>query len=209
MRGAVNLVAGLSASIAAFFPAVSAAQGPAPAPSALYTASDFPSLAHGVDPGFTGEASVSVWAPSSDGWKSSADRSSPRGDEAEVDHEVVEALAGFRDSFRDRVTLETRYTVRQVVAVEPPPLTPADVRGIRESLGLSQTVFADFLVRPSPAIPDARAGLSPSSGSSRSLGQCPLDLLVDFLLGRVLHWFWRLRMKCWDRLVIMAAVSLR
>ena len=38
----------------------------APAPSALYTASDFPALARGVDPGFTGEAAVSVWAPSQD-----------------------------------------------------------------------------------------------------------------------------------------------
>ena len=64
----------------------------------------------------------------------------------EVDREVVEALAGFRDALRDRVPLETRYTVRQVVVVEPPPpLTPAEVRGIRESLGLSQPVFADFL----------------------------------------------------------------
>jgi Acetyl xylan esterase (AXE1) len=72
MRGAVNLVAGLVASIAVFFPAVAAAQGPAPAPSSLYTASDFPALARGVDPGFTGDASVSVWAPWTDGWKLSA-----------------------------------------------------------------------------------------------------------------------------------------
>ena len=49
-----------------------AAQGPAPAPSALYTTSDFPALARGVDPGFTGKAAVSVWAPSTDGWSLTA-----------------------------------------------------------------------------------------------------------------------------------------
>ena len=43
----------------------------------------------------------------------------------DVDREVVEALSGFRDALRDRIPLETRYTVRQVVMVEPPPpLTP-------------------------------------------------------------------------------------
>lgn len=37
--------------------------------AALYTASDFPTLARGVDPGFSGEAVVSVWGPSTDAWK--------------------------------------------------------------------------------------------------------------------------------------------
>ena len=38
------------------------------ATSALYSASDFPALAVGVDPGLAGEAAVSVWAPSQDEW---------------------------------------------------------------------------------------------------------------------------------------------
>jgi hypothetical protein len=41
--------------------------------TALYTASDFPRLAHGVDPGFAGEATVHIWAPSGDAWRVSSD----------------------------------------------------------------------------------------------------------------------------------------
>ncbi len=37
-------------------------------PAVLYTASDFPALADGVDPGFAGEASVYVWSSSQDEW---------------------------------------------------------------------------------------------------------------------------------------------
>ena len=37
--------------------------------AALYTASDFQKLASGVDPGFVGEATVQVWAPSQDEWR--------------------------------------------------------------------------------------------------------------------------------------------
>jgi hypothetical protein len=50
----------------------SAAQSPAPATSALYSASDFPALARGVDPGLSGEATVFVWAPSQDDWSQTA-----------------------------------------------------------------------------------------------------------------------------------------
>jgi len=39
------------------------------ATTALYTASDFPKLAQGVDPGFTGEATIHIWAPSRDAWR--------------------------------------------------------------------------------------------------------------------------------------------
>ncbi len=64
----------------------------------------------------------------------------------DVDREVLAGLNDFRDALRDRIPRETKYTVRQVVSVEPPPhLTPPDVRDIRESLGLSQSVFANFL----------------------------------------------------------------
>ncbi len=98
-----------------------------------------------------------------------------RGEElTEADREVIEALAGFRDALRDRVPLETRYTVRQVVGVEPPPpLSPADVRGIRESLGLSQPVFADFL------------GTSPSTVRSWEQGQKPPSPMARRFLGLI------------------------
>ena len=104
----------------------------------------------------------------------------------EVNREVVEALAGFRDALRDRIPLETRYTVRQVVVVEPPPpLTPAEVRGVRESLGLSQPVFADFL------------GASPSTIRSWEQGQKPPSPMARRFLGLIAadppYWKSRLR----------------
>jgi DNA-binding transcriptional regulator YiaG len=80
----------------------------------------------------------------------------------EVDREVIEALAGLRDALRDRIPLETRFTGRQVVSVAPPtPIAPAEVKEIRESLGISQPVFADFL------------GPSPSTVRSWEQGQKP------------------------------------
>jgi DNA-binding transcriptional regulator YiaG len=91
-----------------------------------------------------------------------------------VDREVIEALTGFRDALRDRIPLETRYTVRQVIAVEPPPaLTPADVRGIRESLELRQPVFAAFL------------GTSPSTVRSWEQGQKPPSPMARRFLGLI------------------------
>ena len=47
---------------------VAAAEEKTIAPSALYTASDFPRLAQGVDAGFTGDATIHIWAPSQDEW---------------------------------------------------------------------------------------------------------------------------------------------
>ncbi len=48
---------------------IHAAEPEAPEPpAALYVASDFPRLGRGIDPGFSGEATVQVWAPSEDEW---------------------------------------------------------------------------------------------------------------------------------------------
>jgi putative transcriptional regulator len=92
----------------------------------------------------------------------------------DFDREVIEALSGLRDALRDRIPLETKYTVRQVVAVEPPPLlTPADVRRVRESLGLSQPVFADFL------------GTSPSTVRSWEQGQKRPSPMARRFLGLI------------------------
>ncbi len=49
-------------------PIAAKAQSPGPAMAVLYSASDFPALANGVDPGFSGEAFAFVWAPSRDEW---------------------------------------------------------------------------------------------------------------------------------------------
>jgi DNA-binding transcriptional regulator YiaG len=86
----------------------------------------------------------------------------------EVDREIIEALAEFRDALRDRVPLETKYTVRQVVmVVPPPPLAPADVRAIRESLGLSQPVFADFIGTSTSTVRSWEQGQKPPSPMAR------------------------------------------
>ena len=64
----------------------------------------------------------------------------------DVDREIIAALTDLRDTLRARTPLEAKYTVRRVVGVVPPPqLGPEDVRRIREVLGVSQPVFADFL----------------------------------------------------------------
>src|SRR5262249_54187942 len=86
---------------------------------------------------------------------------------AAVDREIIEAVAGFRDSLRNRIPLETKYTVRQVVVVAPPPLAPADVREIRESLGLSQPVFADFLGTSTATVRSWEQGQKPPSPMAR------------------------------------------
>ena len=95
----------------------------------------------------------------------------------DVDREVVEALAGFRDALRDRIPLGTKYTVRQVVAVDPPPpITPAKVREIRESLGLSQPVFADFLGTATSTVRSWEQGQKrPSPMARRFLGLIAAD----------------------------------
>jgi len=48
---------------------IAAERGDDAVTAALYTASDFPKLASGVDTGFDGEATVQVWAPSQDEWR--------------------------------------------------------------------------------------------------------------------------------------------
>lgn len=51
---------------------------------------------------------------------------------SEVDREIIGALTDFRDTLRARTPLETKYTVRQVVVVVPPPqLGPEDVKKAR------------------------------------------------------------------------------
>jgi DNA-binding transcriptional regulator YiaG len=104
----------------------------------------------------------------------------------EVDREVIGALSGFRDALRDRIPLETRYTVRQVVSVAPPPpMAPAEVREIRESLGLSQPVFADCL------------GTSHSTLRSWEQGQKPPSPMARRFLGLIAadrpYWMSRFR----------------
>ena len=92
----------------------------------------------------------------------------------EAAQEIIAALTDFRDTLRARTPLETKYTVRKVVVVVPPPqLGPDDVRKTREVLGVSQPVFADFL------------GTSPSTIRSWEQGQKPPSPMARRLLGLI------------------------
>jgi DNA-binding transcriptional regulator YiaG len=93
---------------------------------------------------------------------------------SEVDLEIIGALTEFRETLRDRTSLETKYTVRMVAVVVPPPrLGPDDVRKTREALGVSQPVFADFL------------GTSPSTIRSWEQGQKPPSPMARRFLGLI------------------------
>jgi putative transcriptional regulator len=92
----------------------------------------------------------------------------------EVEREIIGALTDFRDTLRARTDLKTKYTVRQLVVVVPPPrLLPEDVRRTRETLGVSQPVFADFL------------GTSPSTIRSWEQGQKPPSRMARRFLGLI------------------------
>ena len=107
-------------------------------------------------------------APRSREGSAEADDAGSERELTEVDREIIEALADFRQSLRNRIPLETKYTVRQIVRVAPPPpLAPADVRGIRESLGLSQPVFADFLGTSTATVRSWEQGQKPPSPMAR------------------------------------------
>lgn len=64
-NGAILIAAASLAGLASESATASAFE---PQSGTLYTASDFKRLAKGVDPGFSGEAVVSVWAPAGDQW---------------------------------------------------------------------------------------------------------------------------------------------
>jgi DNA-binding transcriptional regulator YiaG len=82
-------------------------------------------------------------------------RSSPqkRGDHLELSPRVREMVDGLHevcDAIEAGIPLEQAATVRPAPwRIKPPNLKAADIRAIRESLGLNQALFASFLgVRP-------------------------------------------------------------
>ena len=88
----------------------------------------------------------------------------------DVDREIIAALTAFRDTLCARTPLENKYTVRQVGVIVPPPeLGPEDVRRIRDVLGVSQPVFADFLGTSTSTIRSWEQGQKTPSPMARRL----------------------------------------
>jgi putative transcriptional regulator len=59
---------------------------------------------------------------------------------------IVAALNEFADDLEAGVTMESKYTVRQVRIVPPPEAySPEKVRAVRQLIGASQEVFAQML----------------------------------------------------------------
>ena len=94
----------------------------------------------------------------------------------DVDREIIGALIGFRDTLRARSPLGSKYTVRQVVGILPPPqFGPDDVRRTREELAVSQPVFAEFLGTSTSTIRSWEQGQKSPSPMARRL----LSLIAD------------------------------
>jgi putative transcriptional regulator len=86
---------------------------------------------------------------------------------------MVEDLHAVCDAIEAGVPLERVATVRAYrIDVELPALNPRDIRLIRESLGLSQALFADFLGVALATVRSWEQGQrEPSSLARRLLGE--------------------------------------
>ena len=87
--------------------------------------------------------------------------------------EMVEGLHELCDAVESGVPLEQMATVRTYrIELIPPELTPDAIRAIRESLGLSQALFAAFLGVGLPTVRSWEQGQrEPSTLARRFLGE--------------------------------------
>lgn len=142
-----------------------AAQGPSP--SVIYTASDFPALARGVDPGFDGEAAVSVWAPSQDDWSLKA------GDDGSIALTRRDRPGDATPRWQSlgMVKLSRGRPLKVVVAAPDEPKTPAT-----EEKKKSANTEKKRTPRPMPAL--LRLSARKESGT-------PSEFSLDLVRGRV------------------------
>jgi putative transcriptional regulator len=104
----------------------------------------------------------------------------PRKDSGKLSPRVQEMVAGLHelcDALEAGRPLEQVATVRTYrIDLTPPELSPADVRSIREGLGLSQALFADFLGVGLPTVRSWEQGQRvPSALARRFLGEIRSD----------------------------------
>ena len=87
--------------------------------------------------------------------------------------EMVEGLHELCDAVESGIPLEQMATLRTYqINLVPPELTPDAIRAIRESLGLSQALFASFLGVGLPTVRSWEQGQrEPSTLARRFLGE--------------------------------------
>jgi putative transcriptional regulator len=85
-----------------------------------------------------------------------------------VGAEILEALEEVREALEAGEPLERRFTVRSYrFDFAPRDYSPDDVRSVRQLLGLSQTLFADFLGVDSSTVGSWEQGIRPPSTIAR------------------------------------------
>jgi len=103
--------------------------------------------------------------PRGGGQRQGAARSPRR---ASVGAEILEALEEVRDALNSGEPLEQRFTVRSYrFDFAARPYGPDDVRSVRQLLGLSQPLFADFLGVDASTVRSWEQGTRPPSTIAR------------------------------------------
>jgi putative transcriptional regulator len=86
------------------------------------------------------------------------------GGRSSVGSEIIAALREVAEVLQTGEPLERRFTVRRYrLNVAPRPYSPDDVRRVRESLNLSQSLFAQFLGASLAAVRSWEQGKRPPS----------------------------------------------
>lgn len=102
-----------------------------------------------------------------------------------VERDLIEGLSEFLDVLKSDESLDVHFTCRKVTLdVVPPRLSPEKVKATRSLLGLSQTLFAQFL------------GVSSQTVRAWEQGKKPSDMACRFLDEiRRNPTYWRARVK--------------
>ena len=81
---------------------------------------------------------------------------------------IVKALNQFADDLESGVSMESKYTLRNVrVIPKPSPYPPARVRAVRELIGANQDVFAQLLAVSPTTVRSWEQGLRQPSPIAR------------------------------------------
>ena len=138
----------------------------------IYTASDFPSLAQGVDPGLAGEATVQVWAPRGNEWRLTAADGT-----LTLHHQIGPGDPVPRWQTLGKVSLAKGRPLKVVVSDEPPK---SDRLG--SAIKPAQEDRAKKTASRKPKRPLARSRLAVAFDHRRSE---TADRALDLIRGRI------------------------